>query len=236
MRLEDFIGNSNEINTVADVPHLRWYVTEDEVLKIKGIKEPIFQGLNNSLALKIRADVSKRVLDETGEFLLNPDGSIKREYVSVPVGSACILSQIPLNIPFRYSYEKGFTFVDASFNPAKPGFIYMLPKVFLFRQPMVGLALSRKKMDSYRSIKVTLSGYKNVYLHVIPYKPRKVYRATILLKTYCDPFYTFEREIVQQLSMWQDLGILLNVEESDYNLLEIDSEEICLGGTDFENT
>lgn len=236
MRLEDFIKQSNEVNTVADVPHLKWGVVEDEVVSIRGITDPVFRGLNGSIALRIKQNVYKRLLDETGEFIRFEDGSLKFEEVSIPVGSACILSEIPLQIPFGYSYEKGFAFVDASLNPRKPGFLYIIPKEYLFRKPVIGLALSRKRMDSYRSVRVSLANYGNVYLHVIPFKPSKVYRATLILKTFNEALYDFREELTLQLQMWHNLGILLNVEEVEYNLFDVDTEEVCLGGIDFNET
>lgn len=234
MNLEEFIRNGgDDVNSVSDIPVLRWGYFRSDLLRIVGCEDPYFSELNGTLALRITDRVVKRVLDETGEFLRNSDGSYVVQDYPVPTGSACVLSQIPLRIPYKYDYVQGYGFVDASLNPEMRGFLYVIPKDHLWRVPCSGLALSKKKMDSYRSVRVDLARYGKVYLHVIPFKPNKTYRASLILRSDAKAEYNFQSEIISVLKFWQSLGILLKVEEVEYNLFEIETKEVCLGGTYF---
>ena len=233
MKLADFLNNSQEVTDIADIPKLQWDVIKTDIIEIKNVTDPYFKRLNNTKAKLIKSRVFKRKLDATGDFETHPDGSYVFYDATIPVGSACILSTINLDLPFRYNYPKGFSFIDASFNKNNPGFLYTIPKEYLYKKPAVALALSRKKMDSYYSIRAELINYGKVYLHVVPYKPNRVYRSSILLKTHYNSEYDFEGEMVQVIALWKEVGILVNVEEVDYNLYDVDIEEVCLGGKDF---
>lgn len=231
--MRKFMGYSESLNTVGDIPNLQWNVFQEDVVKIKDINDEVFTGLEGKYSFLVKDRVSKRVLDETGVFILKEDGSFALERYPIPAGSACIRSSISLPIPYKYEYEKGYGFVDASLNKERPGFLYVVPKICLWKVPLVGLALSRRKMDSYRSIRVDLEGYGKVYLNYFPYKVGKLYRATRVLSTSFDVSYSFNVEIFQQLEMWRSMGLIKSVEEVEANLYEVDSEMKNLGGTDY---
>lgn len=207
-------------NTISQVPYFEIDSIKDKVYEVRYVQDSVFEGLEGSLVSVKVGKAERRVLDITGEFEVDEDGELVKESVKVPTGSVVIQSPKNLRIPVDHNFEDGYGYVDY----VDGMFEYIIPKTDLWLAPLVGLVFSRSKGNSIFSVEVKLEYYGKVYINVIPFKPGKIMRNTVLIGSRVWGNEYFSREIEDLLTYWYSKGILESFEVIEPSLSEFEME------------
>lgn len=222
----NYLGDNAELERLFwDIPRLSWQVYPYEVVRIKGINEKYYGNLNNSLAYLTNEIPLKYTIDRKGEQVILSNGKYQTEEVKVPSGSKYVLSGENLMLPYKYQpTEEGFGFVSTITGL----FGYFIPSDYLYKVPLIALAISRKKLRNYKCIEVKLFHYGKVYLQVIPYSIGKQYSHTMIQ---CAREYSpdlLQNEFNQTLLHWVNLGLVMSQQTLEPSEYEEDIEEVPL--------
>lgn len=195
-----------------------WNVDSTHLYRVKGIDSSLdeFYSLLNESTVKPlpKGTVAKRrVVDKvTRGFKKNSDDSFIYEDYPVPTGSMVVVSNICINLPYsRYMKDKeGFGYVDFVQTPIGRGYLYVLPKEYLYRVHQTALVISTKKnLLNLESKGFVLWSGGKFYVHIIPYKPGATYIATRILKTGVG-LGTFKKEFAELLNFWIVNKVMVN--------------------------
>lgn len=194
-----------------------WKIDKLRAYGVSGIKESVgglYSGLNKTYVYKPSSNtlLKKRKINlVTRDFVREADGSYVLEDIEVPTGSMVVVSGKNLDLPYGYKAPSGdFGYVD--FKVSKDGtrqFLYIIPKVCLFKLGQTALALSVKNMKNYQGMGYKSWDYGTIFLHVIPYNPAKSYIGTKILKTGVGLNYS--KEIKSIVYFWMINGVIPDI-------------------------
>lgn len=206
----------------------KWSVSGSDYYAIKGIREPLFSKLNQTVAKRLPGDMiaARRKVDlVTRDFLRDEKGRFIYEDVKVPTGSKVVISTVNLNLPYNYKpKEGGYGYIDFINTTKGREYLYFIPKTCIYETHQLALAVSTKTLKSYGGMGYKTWGYGTVFLSVIPYKPMRVYVGTKILATSLSD--NFSNEIRTVVDFWMKNGVipdlaLCNTENGNIDLKEI---------------
>lgn len=183
---------------------------------IRGIGEEYYTQLNYTLANKEvvtligRQKLKKKVFMPDGRRRMDENNQPKMEDVTVPTGLAGVISSIKIGVPKAYESNEGLSYVDfIKQKEGKTGYIYLIPKKYLYQVNLCALVMSYNKLRSYYTmVSVNLVNGHSIHLSVIPFKPtytrdNKPYKI-IAVK----PNANFDTEICRLLEYWEGVGVM----------------------------
>lgn len=211
------------------LPPNNWGVDTHDKVMIRGINEEYYNKLNDTEAiLWSKPRLVRRKFDHNMQFIMRKDDPSKPELEEVTLPHKCvaIVSEVKIDVPYsvetrtgkrvKYKASDGFEYVDV-INKVKPNgerivrYIYIVPKVYCYKENQVALVISFNRLRSYYSgAQVSLTNGQYLYLHVIPYKPTsnvsKNYR---VLKTQTSS-QDFNEDVKNLVNFWVSNSVMFN--------------------------
>ena len=211
-----------------------WEVTGCDVFAVKGDIDDEYYGKLKSTVVKDiprGSKVAKRKYDKaTRSFMRNDDGTFIYEDVTIPTGSKAVVSDKSISLPYGYKKE-GFGYVDFVQTGSKIKYIYIIPKIYLYKVNQVALALSVKNMKNYSGMGYVTWDNGTVFLHLIPYNPRASYVGSKILKTKAG--LSFDKEIKEIVDYWMMIGYIPNLALCNVNGENIALKQTAVGYNDY---
>lgn len=217
--------------SLHSLPAPKVSLPKSTVCLIKGIKERFFERLNNTeVQLIAKTVLPKRQVLSDGTFRRDAQGKYVTESVRVPSGGVAVLSGVSIGLRrfveqngVRQEWKpcKGFRYVDYIEQGGRRGYVYVLPKQYVYRLNLTALVIScNKQRTYYHGARLALQNGTHLYMFVVPY----TYRISndvrvLLLKTGID----FTAEIQSLLGYWQQTGIIF-----DLSICQLDAENLGL--------
>lgn len=181
-------------------------IVKEEKVAIKGIEDEFYSKLNKELVVPLsRGDkIRKRVIDKaTRAFKVDKFGDTIYEDYSPPIGSIVIKTSISLNLPYKYNTkEDGFDYIDFIEVGEDLIYLYAIPKKYLYMVNQTALAVSVRTMQDFDGSSYRTWDMGKIYLHIIPFKPKRVYKETIILAV--GTYTNYDDEIRRIISYWQE--------------------------------
>lgn len=194
-------------------------VPKGQMALIRGIKEPFFERLNGEeVQLVGRTQLKKRQVLSDGTFRRDANGNYVCTHITVPHECVAILSKrsiglkryVEVNgIKREHKVSEGFRYVDYVGTREGRKYIYIVPKMYVYRLNMCALVLTPNKRRVYfQGCKLALQNGNYVYLYVVPYKYRDNMDARVLgVKSH----YDFSKEVTQIIHYWMSIGVIFNL-------------------------
>lgn len=208
--------NKNIYNVPLPEEIKNWGISGGEVYAIKGISSEgagLFANLSKTLVKKLPKGMvaSRRKTDlVTRNFVKDSNGRFIYEDVKIPQGSIVVLSDVNLNLPYKYKpNEEGFGYIDFVMNGLSKEFLYYVPKKYLYQTNQTALALSVKNMKNFFGMGYVSWKFGTIYLHIIPYKPNQQYVGTKILKT--SHKVNYEKEVKTIVDYWIANDVIPNI-------------------------
>lgn len=180
---------------------------------INGIHDEYYSKLNKSECIHwTRPNLRRRRFGSDGKYLMDANGKVLSDPVSLPNGCAAVASDIKLGVPLKYKPKEQFEYVDCLTKTNPDGsterkFVYIVPKEYCFAVNQLALVLSLNRLRSfYYGQEIVLQSGHTVYMYVIPFKPSSVERSYRVLKTKTRNDFTAEIEGIMQF--WLKAKIL----------------------------
>lgn len=204
-----------------EIPTMRRTEPKTPLAYIKGVQEPKFDKLNETeVQLAGKKTLYKRKVLSTGEFWVDENGKYVTEEISVPTGSVAILSPIPIGLRLYEEDEKGnrikvkvsdgFKYVDYIEKEGKRRYIYIIPKIHVYKLSLCALILTpNRHRVFFKGCKLALQSGNYVYLYVIPFTARNVDRGYKILGVKSS--FVFDAEVKTLLKYWQETGVMFNL-------------------------
>lgn len=189
-----------------------WSISKD-LVAIKGISDDaagLYKQLNKTVCEIVKPGVAikKRKVDLIHKNFMIKDGKYVLEDVKIPSNSKCIISDINLKLPYKYSTkEQGFGYVDFYSRDNKTKYMYFIPKKYMYRVNQLALVLSVKNMKNYMGKGYWSWDFGTIFLHVIPYRSGRSYIGSKVLAT-SYKMSDFDSKVETILKYWQDIGVI----------------------------
>lgn len=183
------------------------------VIGISAESGGLFSKLNKTVVDRLPqgAKVRRKKIDLVNKrFVKDSRGNLVYESVRVPQGSVPVISNINLNLPYRYSVdEEGFGYIDFIKIGSEKKFLYYIPKKYLYKANQTALALSVKNMKNYAGMGYVTWRFGTIYLHIIPYNSSRSYIGTKILKTSLSLNYDYDIKCI--VDFWVKNGVVPNI-------------------------
>ena len=171
---------SNAPASLEDVPlpPVKFEVVDFNGILIKDIPQEVeyYNSLNNLTGVLYKDDVRRRKFDYLGEFMYDADLNYIYEDISVPQDSVAIVTGKNINIPLDSDKYEGFKYVDYIGEDEGRGYIYIVPKVNVFKLERTALVISFSRQTRfYSGLRIATAFGKYLYLQIIPKTNQKSY-------------------------------------------------------------
>lgn len=182
---------------------------------IRGVQEPYFSSLNNSLVkLQPRVSYKKRVTASESGFVKDVNGDVLTRDVDIPQGSRVVLSHTSIHLPNliktengstrRHIVSEGFGYLDYIDTSSGRSYLYYIPKKYIYPCNLCVLVLSESRLTAkyYWGRRYFFNrGVSSAYLYVAPYEPSILKPSNVI---FCMKDSTdYSREIENLESYWQ---------------------------------
>lgn len=184
----------------------------------KNLNFSLLESNKNATSVSIiRNKVKKKLFTNKGIPRVDENNNILTEEITVPQDSLAILSEIKIGVPYDFSTDENFKYIDFVKVNGKIQYIYIVPKKYLYELNLCAMIVGLTKLRSYyTSLAVTLITGTVVYISVIPYIPTHEKKTELLsnsarvLKT--KPSANFDNEIKYLLKYWENNCIMFRRE------------------------
>lgn len=186
---------------------------------VQGVKEPYFEELNDSeVVILPRGSVEKRKVMGNGEFEKDKNGEYVTFSVAVPKDSVAVISSRNIRLKRiikegdtsrKHTPSQGYRYIDYKDTPMGRRFIYLIPKVHVYKLNLAALVITpNKRRVFYKGSQLALQNGTFIYMYVVPYSYRKSQDARVIgVKSSVD----FDQEVNTILRSWIDLNILFDL-------------------------
>lgn len=194
-------------------------VLNKQLVRIKGITDEVYSGLNDTTAiLWVKPNLARRKYDSAGKFI-QKDGKYVFEEVDVPHECVAIISDKQLGVKTKYKPVEKFVYVDfltKDGDDNKRKYIYIVPRKYCFKVTQTALIVSHNKMTRafYSGVSVSCQNGNILFLYVIPFMPSSTQKAFRVLATGTDPnsLFNLAGEIFKY---WVNVGYAFNPMECE---------------------
>lgn len=192
------------------LPDIHFHRELHEIAYIQGINTEYYNKLNDSEALIWKeGKLKRRKFDYRGEYMLDAEGNVLTEEVTLPQDCIAVVSEIQIGVPYKFKTEEPFAYVDMVKRNDKIYYVYIVPKKYCYKINQTALVLNTNKMRVYyQGIGLTLKNGSVIYLYVIPYKPTQKEKGYRVLCSHTDVDYT--NEFVAIRDYWLQNNYMFN--------------------------
>ena len=192
------------------LPDVNFHRELHEIAYIQGINTEYYNKLNDSEALIWKeGKLKRRKFDYRGEYMLDSEGNVLTEEVTLPQDCIAVVSEIQIGVPYKFKTEEPFAYVDMVKRNDKIYYVYIVPKKYCYKINQTALVLNTNKMRVYyQGIGLTLKNGSVIYLYVIPYKPTQKEKGYRVLCSHTDVDYT--NEFVAIRDYWLQNNYMFN--------------------------
>ena len=192
------------------LPDVHFHRELHEIAYIQGINTKYYNKLNDSEALIWKeGKLKRRKFDYRGEYMLDTEGNVLTEEVTLPQDCIAVVSEIQIGVPYKFKTEESFAYVDMVKRNDKIYYVYIVPKKYCYKINQTALVLNTNKMRVYyQGIGLTLKNGSVIYLYVIPYKPTQKEKGYRVLCSHTDVDYT--NEFVAIRDYWLQNNYMFN--------------------------
>lgn len=192
------------------LPDIHFHRELHEIAYIQGINTEYYNKLNDSEALIWKeGKLKRRKFDYRGEYMLDSEGNVLTEEVTLPQDCIAVVSEIQIGVPYKFKTEEPFAYVDMVKRNDKIYYVYIVPKKYCYKINQTALVLNTNKMRVYyQGIGLTLKNGSVIYLYVIPYKPTQKEKGYRVLCSHTDVDYT--NEFVAIRDYWLQNNYMFN--------------------------
>lgn len=192
-----------------------WSRKQEERYLVRGIENNLYSALNNEVVYRIPKSTTprRREIDKvTRSFKKDENGNFIYKDYQIPSGSMAVVSTVQLGLPYSEYIQptKGYGYIDFVSSKTTTGYIYVIPKEYLYPLRLTALVVtyaSNVKCYSGRGFQSWRNGL--VYLKVIPYKPYAVYKDTRIL---CIGYgLNYNSQIKEILNHWLKINFIPDI-------------------------
>lgn len=194
-----------------------------KIALVRGVTEPFFERLTNTeVELVGRTKLMKRQVLSDGSFRKDKDDKYVVDEITVPHTSVAILSPISIGlkntiksdrgVDLAHKPSEGFRYIDYVDTKDGRRYIYLIPRINVFRLSLVALAISTSRhRNFYHGTRIALQNGHFVYLYTYPYTYRENLGSRVIgLKATTD----FDAEVRHLLSFWKEKQVMFNIEDT----------------------
>ena len=192
------------------LPDVNFHRELHEIAYIQGINTEYYNKLNDSEALIWKeGKLKRRKFDYRGEYMLDSEGNVLTEEVTLPQDCIAVVSGIQIGVPYKFKTEEPFAYVDMVKRDDKIYYVYIVPKKYCYKINQTALVLNTNKMRIYyQGIGLTLKNGSVIYLYVIPYKPTQKEKGYRVLCSHSDIDYS--KELIAIRDFWLQNNYMFN--------------------------
>ena len=192
------------------LPDIEFRREYHDIAFIQGIETEYYEKLNNTEALIWKdGKLKKRKFDYKGEYILDKEGNVVIEEVTLPQDCIAIISEIQIGVPYKFKSNEPFAYVDMVKRDDKVYYVYIVPKKYCYKVNQTALVINTNKMRVYyQGIGLVLKNGTTIYLYVVPYKPTQKEKGYRVLCSHTNTDYS--NEFVAIRDYWLQNNYMFN--------------------------
>ena len=217
---KDSLGKTIDIFPIPEKIIKTQNIIKTHLVYIQGIQDEYYSKLNGlTCMLWTKAKLSRKLIDYKGNFILNEDGTVKIEDVTVPMNCCAVIAEIPIGVTTEYekSNKCDCKYVDKIereiLGVKRTLFVYIIPKQYCYMVNQSALILTLSKFGEnsikgrfYTGIEIAFTNGYYGYLYVIPYNPiRQAGYRIIATGTHPKPLSKVAAELYR---FWTERGLV----------------------------